>query len=253
MVNGQLRKSGRLSAQPLTLRRTLASGAGMLVVFAAASLFYRTPWAGLLLSPLGLLLPGMAARKTAEWRSARMRDQFKEALHCIATSLSAGRSVENAFLAVPDELKLLYPDPHAPIRVSFERIRIGLRNGDNLEACLSAFAASSGIPEAAGFVEVVVTARRAGGDIVGIVRSAAQLIGEKMDVERELRVMTAQKRFEARMMMAAPFVFVTVLTAAAPDYMAPLYRGIGYIILTAALAVLTGCAWLVDRWMRIDI
>src|SRR5690606_16755451 len=102
-------------------------------------------------------------------------------------------------------------------------------------------------------VEVVVTARRAGGDIVGIVRSAAQLIGEKMEVERELRVMTAQKRFEARMMMAAPFVFVTVLTAAAPDYMAPLYRGIGYIILTAALAVLTGCAWLVDRWMRIDI
>jgi Flp pilus assembly protein TadB len=235
-------------------RRAAVAAAGMAAAGLAAALYYQSPWAGLLFSPLGLYAPSMAERELETRRRRKLREQFKEALHCLVTSLSAGRSVENAFLAVPEELKMLYPDPKTAIRREFELIRIGLVNGERLEDELRRFASRAGLEEAARLAEVIAVAKRSGGDMAAIVRSSAHLLGEKMEVEREIAVMTAGKRFESRLMMGAPFAFVMLLAAMAPDYMAPLYgSAVGYAILTVGLAALAGCAWLIRKFMTIDV
>ena len=235
-------------------RRTAAAAAGMCAVGLAAALYYQSFWAGVLFSPLGLYAPAAVGRELERRRRLMLREQFKEALHCLVTSLSAGRSVENALLSVPEELKILYPDPKTPIRREFELIRIGLANGDRPEDGLRRFASRSGLEEAARLAEVIAVAKRSGGDMADIVRSSAALLGEKMEVEREIAVMTAGKRFESRLMMGAPFAFILMMTAMAPDYMAPLYgSAAGYAILTAGLAALAGCAWLIRKFMSIDV
>jgi tight adherence protein B len=90
--------------------------------------------------------------------------------------------------------------------------------------------------------------------MAAIVRSSAGLLGEKMEVEREIAVMTAGKRFESRLMMGAPFAFIIMLNAMAPEYMAPLYgSAAGLAILTGGLAALAGCAWLIRKFMSIDV
>lgn len=252
---GKKTRDSPASAVRLTgMRRIAAAAAGMAAVGLVAGLYYQSVWAGLLFSPLGLYAPSIAERELESRRRRRLREQFKEALHCLVTSLSAGRSVENAFLSVPDELKILYPDPKAAIRREFELIRIGIANGQRLEDELRRFASGAGLEEAARLAEVIAVAKRSGGDMAAIVRSSAQLLGEKMEVEREIAVMTAGKRFESRLMMVAPFAFIIMLTAMAPDYMAPLYdSAIGYAILTVGLAALAGCAWLIRKFMSIDV
>jgi len=235
-------------------RRAAVAGAGMAAVGVAAALYYQSPWAGLLFSPLGLHAPSVAERELESRRRRRLREQFKEALHCLITSLSAGRSVENAFLSVPEELKILYPDPKTPIRREFELIRIGLANGQRLEDELRRFASGAGLEDAGRLAEVIAVAKRSGGDMAAIVRASAQLLGEKMEVEREIAVVTSGKRFESRLMMGAPFAFIIMLTAMAPEYMAPLYSSAaGYAILTVGLAALAGCAWLIRKFMSIDV
>jgi tight adherence protein B len=220
----------------------------------AAALYYQSFWAGLLFSPLGLYAPAVVERELENRRRRMLREQFKEALHCLVTSLSAGRSVENAFLSVPEELKMLYPDPKTAIRREFELIRIGLANGERLEEGLRRFASRAGLGEAARLAEVIAVAKRSGGDMAAIVRSSAGLLGEKMEVEREIAVMTAGKRFESRLMMGAPFAFIIMLNAMAPEYMAPLYgSAAGLAILTGGLAALAGCAWLIRKFMSIDV
>jgi len=243
------------SAVRLTGRgRVAVAAAGMAAAGLVAGLYYQSVWAGLLFSPLGLCAPSIAERELESRRRRRLREQFKEALHCLVTSLSAGRSVENAFQSVPDELKILYPDPRTPIRAEFERIRIGLVNGQRLEDELRRFASGAGLAEAARLAEVIAVAKRSGGDMAAIIRNSAQLLGEKMEVEREIAVMTAGKRFESRLMMGAPFAFILMLNAMAPDYMAPLYgSAAGYAILTVGLAALAGCAWLIRKIMSIDV
>ena len=251
------RKTGERPASAFRLTgwaRVAVAAAGMAGAGLLAALYYQSLWAGLLLSPLGLYAPAAVERELENRRRRMLREQFKEAMHCLVTSLSAGRSVENAFLSVPEELKVLYPDPKAPIRREFELIRIGLVNGERLEDGLRRFAFRAGLGEAARLAEVIAVAKRAGGDMAAIVRSSAALLGEKMEVEREIAVMTAGKRFESRLMMAAPFAFVLMLTAMAPEYMAPLYgSAAGFLILTVGLAALAGCAWLIRKIMSIDV
>ena len=245
---------GKGAADALPRRsRYAAIAGGALLCWAVAALYYQSPAAGLLFAPLGLLAPGWVRRQTERWRRDRLKHQFKDALQSIASSLSAGRSVDNAILSVSDDLRMIYPDPQTDIRAAFERIGSRMRNGDSMERCLASFGERSRIEDIRVFADVVSTAKRSGGDLAAAVRGAAAQLADKMEVERELAVILARKRFEARLMLAAPFVFVVFLASTAPDYMAPLYGGIGYALLTAMLAVHAGCFYLADRIMSIEL
>jgi len=234
-------------------RRYAAIAGGALLCWGIAALYYQSMAIGLLFVPLGLLAPGRVQRRMELWRRDRLKHQFKDALQSIASSLAAGRSVDNAILSVSDDLRMVYPDPRTDIRQAFERIGSRMRNGDSMELCLASFADRSGIEDIRVFADVVATAKRSGGDLVAAVRSAAEQLGDKMEVERELAVILARKRFEARLMLAAPFVFVVFLSVTAQDYMQPLYAGFGYALLTVMLAVHAGCFYLADRIMSIKL
>ena len=65
--------------------------------------------------------------------------------------------------------------------------------------------------------------------------------------------MVAQKRYESRIMMAVPFIFLAFLSMTAPDYMAPLYQGVGYVLLTVSLLLLAVCYWFMIRVMSVQM
>ncbi|PZD94951.1 pilus assembly protein TadB [Paenibacillus sambharensis] len=226
---------------------------GAAVVFVGAYLFYNSVLISLLMSALGWFTPRYVRRWLIDWKRTRLKRQFKEALQSIASSLAAGRSVENAICTVPEDLKLVYPDARIEIIREFLFMGSCLRNGETPERCLRAFADRARIDDITQFADVLATAKRSGGDMVGIVRRTAQMIGDKMEVEQEIAVLIARKRFESKVMLAVPFVFMAFLSLTAPDYMAPLYSGMGYLLLTAALGVLYGCYLLIRKWMTIEV
>ncbi|UVI31419.1 type II secretion system F family protein [Paenibacillus spongiae] len=226
---------------------------GCVCAFAAAFLFYRSVTAAALLSIAGVVAPRYYRASLLERRRTRLALQFKEALYSLTSSLAAGRSVENAFISVLDDLRLLYPDPNAEVLIEFEIIRTRLSYGEPLEQSLADFGRRAAIDEITQFVDVFVTCKRTGGDLVEVIRRTSQTIGEKLDVQQEIAVLLAQKRFESRIMMSVPFLFLAFLGFAAPDYMAPLYSGIGYVLLTGALLMLGGCYWLMGKVMDIRV
>lgn len=221
------------------------------MVFAASFLFYRSVMAALVLSLAGIIAPRIHRRSLLEQRRMRLAIQFKEALYSIASSLAAGRSVENAFVTALEDLRLLYPNPKTEILVEFEILSARLGYGETLEQGLIDLSQRAQIDDISQFTDVFTTCKRSGGDLVEVIRRTSQMIGEKLDVQQDIAVMVAQKRLESRIMMAVPFVFLTFLSLTAPDYMAPLYSGIGYVILTAALLLLGLCFMLMTRIMNI--
>ncbi|MFD2379696.1 type II secretion system F family protein [Paenibacillus xanthanilyticus] len=238
----------------LTRRQFVAAASlGAVIVFAAAYLFYHAWALSLLLSVAGLAAPRFYRRSLLDRRRLRLTLQFKEALYSLTASLAAGRSVENAFVAALDDLKLLYPNPDAEIRVEFEIIRTRLAYGEPMEHALLDFKQRADVEDIAQFVDVFVICKRTGGDLVEVIRRTSQTIGEKLDVQQEIGVMVAQKKFESRIMMSIPFVFMAFLSFAAPDYMEPLYGAFGYVVLTIALLILGGCYWLMAKLMNIRV
>lgn len=239
----------------LSLSEYAASmAAGLSLSFVAFYLFYHSLAASLVLSVIGASAPRLYRSSLLEKRRIRLRLQFKEALYSLTSSLAAGRSVENAFAAAYDDLRLLYPDSKTDLLREFAIIARRLENGEPLESGLRNFAARSGIDDIIRFSDVFSTCKRSGGDLVEVIRRTSQVIGEKLEIEQDIAVMVAQKRFESRIMMAVPFLFLGFLGLAAPDYMKPLYESAaGYLLLTGALIALAGCMWIIRSVMRINV
>ncbi|REE67269.1 type II secretion system protein F (GspF) [Paenibacillus taihuensis] len=229
----------------------IAACAGYLIMFGASYLFYRSLVAAALLAVAGIAAPRYHRRSLLERRRLRLSLQFKEALYSIASSLAAGRSVENAFVTALTDLRLLYPNPQTDILVEFEIIEARMAYGESLEQALLDFSRRARIDDISEFADVFTTCKRSGGDLVEVIRRTSQTIGEKLDVQQEIAVMIAQKRLEARIMMAVPFVFLAFMSFAAPDYMAPLYGGIGYVLLTVSMLLLGLCYVLMNKIMNI--
>ncbi|GGG04856.1 type II secretion system F family protein [Paenibacillus abyssi] len=229
----------------------LSIAVGAAISFLAAYIFYHSAAAAIVFSAAGLLAPRVYRQVLLKKRTEQLKQQFKEALFSLTSSLAAGRSVENAFRMIPVDLKLIYPDPGTDIVREFEVIRFRLENGEPLERSLRDFSDRAALDDIKHFVDVFCIGKRSGGDLIEVIRQTSSIIGEKLEIQLEIAVMIAQKRFESRIMMAVPFVFLAFLSYAAPDYMAPLYEGAGYVMLTLALLLLAGCYWFIIKLMNI--
>ncbi|WP_082198090.1 type II secretion system F family protein [Bacillus sp. FJAT-26390] len=231
----------------------VAAVAGALLIYGAVYLFYHSIFLSFMLASLGIAAPRYRRRSLLQQRKERLKLQFKEALFSLTSSLAAGRSLENAFLSTLDDLKLLYPDPRTELLIEFQIVHFRLENAEPLEYALRNFADRAGIDEITQFVDALAACKRSGGDLLEVMKRTSVIISEKLGTEQEIAVMVAQKRFEGRIMMAVPFFFLAFLGLAAPDYMAPLYGGVGYLLLTAALLLLILCFWTMAKIMSIQM
>lgn len=231
----------------------ISLAAGFSLLFAATYLFYHSVLLSLFLSLTAVLTPRWSRQLLIRRRKEQLRLQFKEALQALTSSLAAGKSLENAIRFALDDLVLLYPDPASPIIREFTGLVHKLDHAETIEAAFGDIAARSHIDEIEQLSEALATCKRSGGNMVEVMKRTALIINEKLSTEQEIAVLIAQKKLEGRMMMAVPFVFLAFLQLTAPDYMAPLYSGMGYLLLTAALLLLIGCFWLMNKLMQISV
>ena len=96
----------------------------------------------------------------------------------------------------------------------------------------------SGIEDIEDFANVFAAAKRSGGDFTRIIRKAAESIGDKMDVRREIKTAISSRRYETRIMEAVPFGIIVYLNLTSSGFLAALYHNItGYVIMTVCLCL----------------
>ncbi|MBO2943715.1 type II secretion system F family protein [Paenibacillus sp. F411] len=227
---------------------------GCVLCFIAGHLFYQNPLLSLLVAPAGLLLPRFWRQHLLQRQRSALNLHFKQALYSLSSSLSAGRSVENGFKDATEDLRLLYPGQENDMMFELRVITARLEIGEPVEAALQDFAVRAGLDDISSFADVFVTCKRTGGDLVEVIRRTSSVIGEKLDIQQEIAVMVAQKKFESKAMMAAPFLLLLFMNFTAGDYMQPMHNsGAGIVISTLALSALAGCCWWISRMMDIRV
>lgn len=233
--------------------RWISGFAAGAVLFVLGFLFYKNVWICLTIAMFAIVYPKLRKVQLIRKRKEELRRQFKHALYSLSSALSAGKSVENAFRETANDLILLYPDHQTDMIRELNRINRRTENGEPIERSLLDLGRRSGIEDVMQFAESFAACKRTGGDLVEVMRRTSNLIGEKMDIEQDLSVMIAQKRFEAKALGFIPFVIVAFLAFSSPDYMQPLYEGAGHLIMTAALLILAASQWLARRIMNIGM
>ncbi|WP_150265697.1 type II secretion system F family protein [Paenibacillus tepidiphilus] len=221
--------------------RGLAIAAGSLLLYGVGYLFYHNPVLSLLLAPGGLYAPRLLRDYLQKRRRSALNLQFKQTLFSLSSSLSAGRSVENAFREAVEDLRMLDPEGGGDMIFELNIICARMEFGQPVEEALQDFSRRAGLEEVARFADVFSVCKRTGGDLVEVVRRTSSIIGEKLDMQQDIAVSIAQKKFEAKALLIAPLAMVLFMSLAAGDYMEPMYTGAGIAISTLALIGLGLC------------
>lgn len=225
----------------------------MLLIIAVTYSFYQNLLVSVLLCPLSILALRFERKRLNEKRKNRMKLQFKDILMSLVSSLAVGRSLENCFVVAQADMNMLYPNIHDEMLLELQIINHKLSNGETLEKSLIDLSNRVNINEFSQFVEALQTCKRSGGDLLSVMRRTANMLSDQIQIDNEIAVLIAQKKMESRMMMCAPFVFIQFLNMTAGDYMASLYSGIGYVILTVVLLLLMLCFWFMNKLTQIKL
>lgn len=208
---------------------------------AIAYLFYHS-W---LLALLGgsLAWPSLRFYRSyrEEKRKREMLIQFRDVLYSFSSSFSAGRQMPEALREAEAHLRMIYR-PDAVMIKELNHTATGILESRAMEAdLLNAFAQRSQLEDIDNFIDIYLTCRKTGGDLVNMVAKASEIILEKISIEQEIYLLTAQKRLEVKILTSIPIVMILFLHLASPDYLSVLYTGIsGRLLMTLALGGIGG-------------
>lgn len=229
-----------------------ATIAGMLMYFIAFT-FYKHIVVSILFMSLGLFYVKIKKKQLIVKRKEQLVVQFRQALYSLSSSLAAGKSIENGIADAVYDLQFIYPGSDHDVIREFQMILHKMENGETVEKAFSDFSLRAQIEVITNFTDVLTICKRTGGDLVEVIRKTSALIHEKLEIQQDIGVLIAQKRFEAKVLGIIPFVIIAFLSFSSPDYMAPLYESAGRIIMTVTLFLLIGCQWVMSRIMNIQV
>lgn len=228
----------------------VAIGKSIAVVCLLAYFFYRSFWAVLPLSAVGVMFFRTESARKAKSAREELNRQFKECILSVAASLKAGYAVENAFVESRNDMKLLYGEG-ASIYVELEHIRRGLVINITLEELLTDLAVRSGSEDILQFAQVFAIAKKSGGKLPEIIQTTAFLIGRRIDARQEIRTLLSGRQMEQNIMKLMPFAILLYIGSSYPGYFDTLYHNLqGVAIMTVCLVIYLAAYILGDRILQ---
>lgn len=224
------------------------------VLFAVGYVFYHSIILSALVALFCVKFPKIRTRQIIDKRKKQLMLQFKDMLYSLSSALSVGKSVETGIRDSLQDLRVIYPDPETDILRELEYILRGIGISNTIEEMFSQFAERADLEDIDNFVDIFVTCKRTGGDLIEVMRSTSNTIGEKIEVKQEIHTMISGKKYEFNFMMVLPVILILFLTLTSGDYMAPVFQTIvGRLAMTAAIVTFVLAYVVGSRIMKIDI
>ena len=192
-------------------------------------------------------LPLFHVRLKKKRRMAKFEKQLPEALGLIARALRAGHAFTSGMKLASDE----FGDPLGPeLEETLDEINFGVSVSDALKN----LAARVDCPDLKFFVVSVILQRETGGNLAEILDSLAHLIRERFKFRGRVRVLSAEGRFSAVVLLALPFFLTTFLYITQRNFLDPLfYDPIGRVLIYIAGVLMVIGVLLIRRIIRVEV
>ena len=173
-------------------------------------------------------------------RMEKFQRQLPEGLELIARSLKAGHAFPSSMKLAADE----FDDPLGPeFHETLNEINFGVSLGDALKN----LADRIDCPDLKYFVICVILQRETGGNLAEIIESIAYIIRERFKLFGKIRVLASEGKLSAIILVAIPFLIITLLSFINPNYINVLFfdptgrivAGIAAFMMVAGIIVMT--------------
>lgn len=227
---------------------------GYVCIFVVLYLFYHS----LLLSFTGGFAVVCCLTSYKSWKAEKRRTllitQFKDLLYSMSSYTAANIQLSEALEGSLINMKMLYDDD-SPMIAELEYMVTNIKeNKENDIRLLKDFAKRSDCEDILNFVQVYSASLITGGDLEKILKNTIEIIMDKMTIEREIKTLTSQKRFEGNIITAMPLTVILFLNIVSPDYLEPLYATFaGRIIMTSSIAVIVLSHFITRKMTAIEV
>ncbi len=185
-------------------------------------------------------------------RKKAIRKQFIDLLDSLATSISAGKNVPNAFVSAREDLLVQY-QPDAYIVQEVDNIISGIQNNLDVGAMLLNFGERSGIEDIRTFGRVFETAYSKGANLKEVVRNSHLILSNKCEIEAEIETKVASSKNEQMIMIIMPIILVAMLKLSGGDFAANFTSPTGIICTTIAIGAFVGAYFLGRKILKIEV
>jgi tight adherence protein B len=211
--------------------------------------FSITRNAGLSLA-LGALLGALPFYYLVVKKRQRMQKflrQLPEGLDLIARGLRAGHALTTG-------LKLAADNFDDPLGTEFEETLDEINFGVSVPDALKNLAQRVDCPDLKFFVVSVIIQRETGGNLAEIIDSIARIIRERFKFDDKLRVLSAEARFSAKVLVGMPFLILIALRFMNPEYINLLFEdSMGRMMLAGAACMMVFGIFVMVRMVKIKV
>lgn len=224
------------------------------IIFIVGYIFYENIILAALLGLLGLFFPKIRTKQIIKARKNALSVEFKDWLYSLASSMSAGRSIETAFKESYRDLEIIYPNPDTPIMQELQHMIRCLEMNETVETVVLEFAERTHIEDIESFGEVIKISKRSGGNLVDVIRSTSNIIGDKIETKQDIETTISGKKFESRILCCMPVVMIALLTATSYDYMEKVFTTfVGHAAMTVSIIMFVAAFFIGEKIMDIEV
>lgn len=170
-------------------------------------------------------------------RRETLKTQFCEMISSLSTVISAGISVDNAFIETLEDMRKLYGEESLIVK-ELTYICESMKINRSIDSTLFDFADRSGDEDIKDFFDIFCEARISGGNLTDIIKKTVSNIKEKKDIEDEITAMLEGKKLEQKVMSGVPIIIIVFLKLSSSDFISGLYHNIfGYVVMSICLVL----------------
>lgn len=222
--------------------------------FVVGLIFYENIILASILSLTGIFYIPYRKKEQLRKKKEVLTIQFKDTLYFLSVSLSAGKSMETALLDTYKTMLGIYPDKTSDIIKELEIMNQRILMNEPIEKIFYDLAERSKIEDIKSFSDVILISKRAGGNLVEVIKNTSETIREKVEIQNDIQNLIAGKKFEQKVMGIVPFVLVLFLKSSGSGYLEPLMTTTyGHVIMTIALLMLLLGQFIAHKIMKIEV
>ncbi|MBQ2943208.1 MAG: hypothetical protein IJD93_00715 [Ruminococcus sp.] len=185
-------------------------------------------------------------------RKKKLRTQFIDLLDSLATSISSGKNVPNAFIAAREDLLVQY-QPDAYIVQEVDNIISGIQNNIDVSSMLINFGERSGIQDIRTFGRVFETAYSKGANLKDVVRNSHMILSNKCEIEVEIETKVASNKNEQNIMIIMPVILILMIKMAGADFAANFTTPTGILCTTIAVITFVVAYFIGRKILKIEV
>lgn len=191
--------------------------AAIVILFVVGFFLQRNLLVGIILAAVGFAVPTIYVRVRQGRRLGAFNGQLPDVLDHLQGSLRAGygllQSVEWVSRQIPN-----------PAGMEFDRVVREVQLGRNVLEALDSMVRRIPSDDLALIVTAIKIQYEVGGSLAEILEIVAHTIRERVRIQREISVLTAQQRISGYVLMVLPIGMAIFLFVVNPDYIMPMFE-----------------------------